>query len=82
VIEQTIRQKLPEGFQTSEFVFEHGLIDMIVPRAELRHTLRRLLQLCGAAVDPAWTGEQSRSGWNSDELVKSDEVPAEGPPGV
>src|SRR4029077_9698703 len=36
VIEQTIRQKLPEGFQTSEFLLEHGFLDAIVPRKELK----------------------------------------------
>ena len=36
VIEQITRQKLPEGFQTAEFLLEHGMIDVIVPRAELR----------------------------------------------
>lgn len=49
VIEQTIRSKLPEGFQRSEFLLEHGMVDMVVPRAELRDTLSRLLELlCGA----------------------------------
>ncbi|EED34565.1 acetyl-CoA carboxylase, carboxyl transferase, beta subunit [Luminiphilus syltensis NOR5-1B] len=43
IIEQTIRQKLPRGFQRSEFLLEHGAIDMIVPRAEMRDTLARLL---------------------------------------
>ena len=43
IIEQTIRQKLPKGFQRSEFLLEHGAIDMIVPRAEMRDTLARLL---------------------------------------
>jgi len=43
VIEQTIKQKLPEGFQRSEFNLDHGLIDMIVHRKELRDTLSRLL---------------------------------------
>lgn len=43
VIEQTIRQKLPEGFQRSEFLLEHGLIDMIVHRKDLRETLFSLL---------------------------------------
>lgn len=43
VIEQTVRQKLPEGFQRSEFLLEHGAIDMIVHRHELRDTLHRLL---------------------------------------
>ena len=36
VIEQTIRQKLPEGFQRSEFLLEHGFLDAIVPRKELK----------------------------------------------
>ena len=43
IIEQTIRQKLPKGFQRSEFLLEHGAIDMIVHRAEMRDTLGRLL---------------------------------------
>ncbi len=44
VIEQTIRQKLPEGFQRSEFLLGHGLIDKIVNRKEMRDTLARLLE--------------------------------------
>jgi len=43
VIEQTIHQKLPEGFQRSEFLLEHGLIDMVVHRKNLKETLRQLL---------------------------------------
>ncbi|MDA8658989.1 acetyl-CoA carboxylase, carboxyltransferase subunit beta [Luminiphilus sp.] len=43
IIEQTIRQKLPKGFQRSEFLLEHGAIDMIVHRAEMRDTIGRLL---------------------------------------
>ncbi len=45
VIEQTIRQKLPEGFQRSEFLLDHGMIDAIVPRNELRTKLVQLLGL-------------------------------------
>jgi acetyl-CoA carboxylase carboxyl transferase subunit beta len=45
VIEQTIRQSLPPGFQTAEFLLEHGLIDAIRPREALRATLARLLSL-------------------------------------
>ena len=45
VIEQTIRQKLPEGFQRAEFLLRHGIIDSIVPRAELRSKLGQLLRL-------------------------------------
>jgi acetyl-CoA carboxylase carboxyl transferase subunit beta len=48
VIEQTIRRKLPENFQTAEFCLEHGLIDMVVPRTEMRPTLARLLRFFGA----------------------------------
>jgi acetyl-CoA carboxylase carboxyl transferase subunit beta len=39
VIEQTIRQKLPEGFQRSEFLLEHGFLDAIVPRGEMKQYL-------------------------------------------
>jgi acetyl-CoA carboxylase carboxyl transferase subunit beta len=45
VIEQTIRQKLPEGFQRSEFLLEHGMLDLVVPRPELKETLARCLSL-------------------------------------
>ena len=44
VIEQTIRQKLPEGFQRSEFLLEHGMVDMIVPRTELRTRISLILR--------------------------------------
>ncbi|MGJ0533734.1 acetyl-CoA carboxylase, carboxyltransferase subunit beta [Methylocystis sp.] len=44
VIEQTIREKLPEGFQRAEYLRDHGMVDMVVPRQELRQTLARL---CG-----------------------------------
>ena len=43
IIEQTIRQKLPRGFQRSEFLLERGAIDMIIPRTEMRDTLARVL---------------------------------------
>ena len=66
VIEQTIREKLPEGFQRSEFLLEHGMLDMIVPRSELKATLATTLRhLAGkAAVDvepSAVTAEQAIS---------------------
>lgn len=44
VIEQTIRQKLPEGFQTSEFLLEHGFVDRIVKRGQMRKTLQMLIR--------------------------------------
>ncbi|QAX82116.1 acetyl-CoA carboxylase, carboxyltransferase subunit beta [Candidatus Pseudomonas adelgestsugas] len=43
VIEQTVREKLPQGFQRSEFLLEHGAIDLIIPRSELRLRLSSLL---------------------------------------
>jgi len=45
VIEQTIRQKLPAGFQRSEFLVEHGMVDMVVDRRELKDTVARCLRL-------------------------------------
>lgn len=45
VIEQTIRQKLPEGFQKAQFLLEHGMIDGIVPRKEQRRYLERVLKM-------------------------------------
>jgi len=44
VIEQTIRQRLPEGFQRSEFLLEHGLIDLVVHRKHLKITIASLLE--------------------------------------
>jgi acetyl-CoA carboxylase carboxyl transferase subunit beta len=58
VIEQTIRQELPRGFQTAEFLWERGLIDTITPRPTQRATLRRLLATCGPA--PARTPPPAR----------------------
>jgi acetyl-CoA carboxylase carboxyl transferase subunit beta len=43
VIEQTIRQKLPEGFQTAEFLLEHGFLDAVVSRKELKSYISRAL---------------------------------------
>ncbi|AYM06751.1 acetyl-CoA carboxylase, carboxyltransferase subunit beta [Agrobacterium radiobacter] len=45
VIEQTIREKLPEGFQTSEYLLEHGMVDMVVDRREIPDTLANLLKI-------------------------------------
>ncbi|MFC4533217.1 acetyl-CoA carboxylase, carboxyltransferase subunit beta [Sphaerisporangium dianthi] len=55
VIEQTIGHRLPEGFQTAEFLLERGLIDAIVPRAELRETVGRLLDAARGPRRPAGT---------------------------
>ena len=45
VIQQTIRETLPEGFQRAEYLLEHGMIDMVVPRHQLRETLIRIVGL-------------------------------------
>jgi acetyl-CoA carboxylase carboxyl transferase subunit beta len=45
VIEQTIREKLPEGFQRSEYLMEHGMVDMVVSRLEMKETVARLLKI-------------------------------------
>ena len=57
VIEQTIRQKLPEGFQRSEFLLEHGMLDMVVDRRELKAAIARVLTFGGG---PAGAGGGSR----------------------
>ncbi|MBP0437473.1 acetyl-CoA carboxylase, carboxyltransferase subunit beta [Tianweitania sediminis] len=58
VIEQTIREKLPEGFQRAEYLMEHGMVDMVVSRLAMKATLGRLLRLLmkqppGTLIDPA-----------------------------
>jgi acetyl-CoA carboxylase carboxyl transferase subunit beta len=57
VIEQTIREKLPEGFQRAEYLKEHGMVDMVVSRLELKSTIARLLKIllktpAAATVEP------------------------------
>jgi acetyl-CoA carboxylase carboxyl transferase subunit beta len=47
VIEQTINQELPEGFQRSEFLLDHGMIDMVVPRPDMRKTLIGIFDFFG-----------------------------------
>ena len=53
VIEQTIRERLPQGFQRAEYLKTHGMVDMVVPRPELRPTLARLCKLLTVAPQPA-----------------------------
>jgi acetyl-CoA carboxylase carboxyl transferase subunit beta len=56
VIQQTIREQLPEGFQRAEYLLEHGMIDMVVHRHDLRATLARLCRLLTASGAAARTG--------------------------
>jgi acetyl-CoA carboxylase carboxyl transferase subunit beta len=52
VIEQTVREKLPEGFQRSEFLLEKGAVDMIVDRRQMREQIAALLSLLSAGDRP------------------------------
>ena len=53
VIEQTIRQKLPEGFQRSEFLLEKGMLDLVVDRREMKTTIANALRFMGRPAKPA-----------------------------
>ena len=53
VIEETIREKLPEGFQRSEYLLEHGMVDMVVPRRDLRDMMARVIGLLRRREPPA-----------------------------
>jgi acetyl-CoA carboxylase carboxyl transferase subunit beta len=53
VIEQTIREKLPKGFQRSEYLYEHGMVDMVVHRHNLKSTIGSLLAMLTKVAAPA-----------------------------
>ncbi len=57
VIQETIRENLPEGFQTAEYLKDHGMVDMVVPRAELKETMVRVLSIL---MDPS--GNRAKGG--------------------
>ncbi len=63
VIEETIREKLPEGFQTAEYLLEHGMVDMVVARKDLPATLGRVLELlmCRKKGEDSGSRTKSRS---------------------
>jgi acetyl-CoA carboxylase carboxyl transferase subunit beta len=56
VIEQTIREKLPEGFQRAEYLKSHGMVDMVVPRAEMKATIGRVARILTRAPAAPSTG--------------------------
>ena len=58
VIQQTIREQLPEGFQRAEYLLEHGMIDMVVHRHNLRPTLAKLCRLMSPAASPPRSGAE------------------------
>ena len=64
VIEQTIREKLPDGFQRAEYLLDHGMIDMVIERKDMRETISRIVRLmtkapAKAAEQPAETAEET-----------------------
>ena len=65
VIEQTIREKLPEGFQSAEYLLDHGMIDMVVSRLEMKETVARILKIMmkqpAAEAKPAIAEDAARA---------------------
>jgi len=84
VIEQTIREKLPEGFQRSEYLLDHGMVDMVVARKDLRPEIARLLRLLlnkpaldEAAEEPALATPQADEGEAASTLAVEAVAPAQ-----
>ncbi|MEX2616018.1 MAG: acetyl-CoA carboxylase, carboxyltransferase subunit beta [Alphaproteobacteria bacterium] len=79
VIEQTVHENLPDGFQTAEFLLEHGMIDCVVPRSALRDTLIRLIDLLR---NPRPPGEPESEGGDRDLHIpdSDDKAQPEDPP--
>jgi len=86
VIEQTIRQQLPEGFQTAEFLLAHGMLDLVEPRENLQGVLRKLLELHTLqagdlpeteGADPVTDPEElpKRAAWDTVQLARNIERP-------
>ena len=59
VIEQTVREKLPEGFQRAEYLLEHGILDMVVRRGDMKVTLARLISLLRERLPPGLEVEEA-----------------------
>jgi acetyl-CoA carboxylase carboxyl transferase subunit beta len=76
IIEQTIRQKLPPGFQRSEFLLEHGAIDMIVSRLDMRNTIASLLSKLTGRSEPESAPKAESGSQFSDEAVPTLDISA------
>ncbi|HIK46114.1 MAG TPA: acetyl-CoA carboxylase, carboxyltransferase subunit beta [Leptolyngbyaceae cyanobacterium M65_K2018_010] len=63
VVEQTLREKLPDDFQTAEYLRDHGFVDLIVPRTQLKATLAQLIRLHQPRTAPALGLEASETEW-------------------
>jgi acetyl-CoA carboxylase carboxyl transferase subunit beta len=79
VIEQTIREKLPEGFQRAEYLLAHGMVDMVVHRHQMRETLSRLLRLL-MRQPPASAPPPAEAGEPADEPMEAEPVADALPP--
>jgi len=77
VIEQTIRQKLPEGFQTAAFLMDHGQLDLVEPRENLRNSLRKILELHAGTSDGKADGLPETNG--AAPITDPDQLPARDP---
>ncbi|UOM33402.1 acetyl-CoA carboxylase, carboxyltransferase subunit beta [Acuticoccus sp. I52.16.1] len=85
VIEQTIREKLPEGFQRAEYLLDHGMVDMVVHRHEMKATLGRLLRVLlhrpalamGALPAPDHEADSAANGAGAPVAVTNGAAPAE-----
>jgi len=79
VIKHTLKLEVPEGFQTAEFLMEHGLVDMVVSRAEIRATLARLIDYLAPVERPAaGSSRESRTAAHAEDAV-DEEAEAEAP---
>jgi acetyl-CoA carboxylase carboxyl transferase subunit beta len=76
VIEQTIRQKLPEGFQRSEFLLEKGMLDLVVDRREMKATIANALRFMGAKASAVVSRESSVNAATPVEATKPLEEPS------
>ncbi len=70
VIQETIREALPEGFQTAEYLLQHGMIDMVVPRKELADTMGRIIEILMVKAKPYSPKGKSGSGSGLGKFVK------------
>ena len=83
VIEQTIREKLPEGFQRSEYLLDHGMVDMIVHRHEMKETISRIARMLMkqpaivAKPEPVEETVKEASEENTSDIEKSDTKPSD-----
>ena len=87
VIEQTIREKLPEGFQRSEYLMEHGMVDIVVPRTEMKDTISNVLTILmkqprGASIAAAGSENQDTQSKPVAQSQPADESAEATPPAI